>query len=138
MTTLLTFRDTQIFYALGRCPLTVRQLLKLSETFAVPFHKPRRLQRRLQVLRAIGWVLQWRYATEGPGAEAYYLLSPESFRLLHDEDVPLPGHRAFEPLSASRQHHTRCLADFIVHTAVAAHRSGLPLSNFHRENSLRL
>lgn len=136
MATLLTQRDTEMLYALGRSPLTVRQLLKLSETFAVPFRSSRRLQRRLQALRNVEWVLQWRYATEGPGAEAYYLLSPESFRLLHDG--PLPGHRAFEPLSISRQRHTRCLADFIVHTAVAAHRSGLPLSNFHRENALRL
>ena len=89
-------------------------------------------------MNAAGLVRQWRYATSGPGVPSYYTLSPESYRLLHGHDAILPGHRAFEPLSNSRQQHTHALADFIVHTAIAAHRADCTIADFHREGSLRL
>jgi hypothetical protein len=138
MSTLVTARDRDIFRALARCPLTVRQLLKMSETFAVPFSKERRLQRRLQALAAADLIKQWRYDTTGPGVPCYYTLSPEGHRLLHGHDEPLPGHRVFEALSSSRQQHTQALADFIVHTVVAAHRAGFVIADFHREGSLQV
>ena len=138
MATLVTARDWDIFRALARCPLTVRQMEKVSETFAAPFRSERRLQRRLHALATAGLVRQWRYATPGPGVPCYYTLSPESYRLLHGHDAILPGHRAFEPLSNSRQQHTQALADFIVHTAVAAHHADFTIAEFHREGSLRL
>ena len=37
-----------------------------------------------------------------------------------------------------KQHHTQCLADFVVQTAVAAHRSGVDFTGFYRENTLCL
>jgi hypothetical protein len=138
MATLLTARDWDIFRALARCPLTIRQLQKVSETFAAPFRAERRLQRRMHALAAAGLVRHWRYDTSGTGAPGYYTLAPESYRLLHGHDAALPGHRVFEPLSASRQRHTQALADLIVHTVVAAHRAGFAIGEFHREGSLRL
>lgn len=96
------------------------------------------MQRRLHALAAAGLLRQWRYFTAGPGVPSYYTLSPESYRLIYGHDAILPGHRAFEELSSSRQQHTQALADFIVHTAVVAHRAGFTIDEFHREGSLRL
>lgn len=72
---LVTPRDRDLFEALDRCPLTVRQLLKLSVTFAYPFTTERRVQERLHQLCAAGRVRRWLYATAGQGALSYYTLS---------------------------------------------------------------
>ena len=134
---LLTARDLEILTALDRCPLTAEQLLTVSASFDVPFTDERRVRERLQQLSAAGRVRRWLYATAGRGALGYYTLSPLGFRLLHGDDRVAPK-RAFGPVGISRQHHTICLADFIVHTAVAARRAGLALTGFYRENSCRL
>lgn len=133
-----TTRDLDVLIALDRCPLTVAQLLKLSETFTLPFTTTRRVQERLSLLAERGFVHRWQYAVPGQGTMNYYTLSKDGYRLLHGPGTTLPGHRAFEPLSASRLMHTQALADFIVHTAVAAHRGGFTMTDFHREGSLRL
>lgn len=135
---LVTARDRDILSALAWCPLTVRQIEKLSETFAAPFRRERPVQRRLHALTAAGLIRQWRYATPGPGTPSYYTLSREGYRFLHGHDEILPSHRAFEPVSSSRQQHTRALADCIVHMAVAAHRASCTVAEFHREGSVRL
>ena len=113
---LVTARDLDILTALARCPLTSEQLLKLSETFAHPFTDLRRVRERLQILVAAGRVRQWRYATADRGAPNYYSLSPLGYRILHGEDAPPPAKRSHGPIGIARQHHTRSLADFIVHT----------------------
>lgn len=132
----LTVRDQDILLALDRCPLTARQLLKLSEAFAYPFPNERKVRARLQVLSRV-WVRRWHYATTSRGTLNYYTLSPNGHRLIHDDDV-LPRSRRTFAIGISHQAHTRSLADFIVHTAVCAHHSGIALSDFRRENSLRL
>jgi len=38
--------------------------------------------------------------------------------VVHGPDAPLPGHRAFEPLSPSRLSHTLALAEFILKRGV--------------------
>src|SRR5437870_12163787 len=78
-----TQRDSEILAALDRTPLTARQILKLSRTFAVPFTDERRVRERLQLLCAARRVRQFVYATAGQGAPAYYVLSPLGFKLLH-------------------------------------------------------
>src|SRR6266436_5899805 len=65
---LVTPRDRDLFAALDRGPLTVRQLLTLSVTFAYPFTTERRVQERLQKLCAAGRVRP----PEGP-AFAFFL-----------------------------------------------------------------
>jgi hypothetical protein len=99
---------------------------------------PRRVRERLQLLTGRRLTHRFQYAVPGEGTMNYYTLSKEGYRVLHGQDVTLPGHRAFEALSISRLPHTQALADVIVHTAVAAHRSGVALHNFHREGSLKL
>jgi hypothetical protein len=135
---LLTPRDLEILTALDHCPLTARQLLKLSRTFDYPFPNERRVRDRLQALGDSGRVRLWQYATASRGAPNYYTLSPLGYRLLHGEGAIPPTKRAFSPVGIAQQHHTQSLADFIVHTAVAAHAAGVRFTGFYRENTLRL
>jgi len=135
----ITPRDLDILTALDRCPLTAEQLLKLSQTFNSPFNSPRRVRRRLQALADAGRVRRWPYATAGRGGSPwYYQLSLDGYRTLYGDDAKPPTKRCLAEIGISRHHHTRCLADFIVHTAVAAHSRGFEMINFHRENTLRL
>lgn len=135
---LITPRDREIFAALNRGPLTAQQLLKCSQTFALPFCSLRRIQERLYMLFGTGCVQRWFYATAGPGGLYYYKLTTLGYRLLHGPKVPLPAKRCFYPVSLSLQEHTRKLADFIVHTAVAAHEARVDFVRCFQENELRL
>src|SRR5713226_23401 len=99
---LVTPRDIDLFQALDRCPLTVRQLLKLSTTFAYPFTTERRVQERLQKLCAAGRVRRWRYATAGQGALSYYTLALLGYRLLQGHDTAPPGRGHFGPVGVAR------------------------------------
>lgn len=135
---LVTPRDLEILTALDCCPLTATQLLKVSETFASPFTHERRVRARLHVLCEAGRVRRWQYATAGRGAPNCYTLSPLGYRILHGEKAVPPTKRAFEPVGLAKQRHTQSLAEFIVHSLVSAHRTGLTVSSFYRENTLRL
>ena len=135
---LVTNRDREILTALDHVPLTAAQLQKFSRTFALPFTTERRVRERLQRLWESGWVHRWPYATAGQGAPNYYKLSRLGFQLIHGEEAAPPTKRAFGPVGFLKQEHTRALADFIVHTAVAAHQSGFRFTEFYRENTLRL
>lgn len=136
---LLTGRDLEILTALDRTPLTAGQLLKLSRTFAHPFGSERMARERLAALCSAGWVQAARYATVGAGAgQNYYRLSRTGYRILYGGTAEAPTKRYFAAVSLARQHHTRCLADFIVHTLTAAHAAGVTFTDFYRENTLRL
>ena len=136
--TLVTDRDLDILAALDMAPLTAEQLMKLSRTFSHPFPDPRRVRERLRRLIEAERVRAFRYATSGPGAPVYYVLSPLGYRLLHGHAAPLPSRRTFEPIGIARQRHTHALADFMVHTVAAAHSAEIRLTGHRRENSLRL
>lgn len=136
---LLTGRDLELLTALDRTPLTAGQLLKLSGTFAHSFGSERMARERLAALCDAGWVQAARYATVGNGAgQNYYQLTRTGYRILYGEQAEPPTKRYFAPISLARQRHTRCLADFIVHTIVAAHAAGVTFTDFYRENTLRL
>lgn len=137
--TLLTDRDHELLAAIDRSPLTVDQLLKISSTFAEPFGSSSRLRGRLAALLRAGWVRRWSYAAATRGTPAdYYRLTLAGFRLLYGPDARPPTRRAFAEIGLAHQHHTRSLADFIVHTVVSAHRHRLAVADFYRENTLRL
>ena len=135
---LFTERDREILTALDLVPLTVPQLLKLSETFRQPFTSERRVRERLQQLTETGWVLRWPYATAGPGAPLYYKPSRLGFALIHGEHATAPTKRAFQPVGLLKQAHTIALAAFLVQTCVAAHRLGYLVTNVYRENTFKL
>jgi hypothetical protein len=137
-TPLVTPRDFDLFWALDHAPLTARQLLKFSQTFAMPFTEERRVRERLHVLAAAGRVHRWHYATAGQGSLNYYTLSPLGFQLLHGPKAAPPTKGAFGAVGIARQFHTFSLAEFVVHTAVAAHQAGVRFASFSRENSVCL
>jgi hypothetical protein len=135
----VTPRDIEILSALERTPLTVRQLLTLSRTFALPFHSERRIQERLQALADASRVQRRLYAVAGRGgAPSYYQLTLHGYRILHGEGTAGPSRRAFNEVGIAHQHHTRCLAEFLVHTFLCARESGIGVDDFYRENALRL
>ncbi len=135
---LFTPRDREVLVVLDRTPLTAHQLLLLSETFSLPFTSERKVRARLQLLADRGWVCRWPLAIAGRGMPNYYTLSRLGYRLLHGPDEQPASKRSFTQVGIARQHHTHSLAAFLVHTLVAAHRLGLPVSRFFGENALRL
>jgi len=132
-------RDRELLTALDWAPMTARQLLKLSATWPQPFRSQRNMRDRLQQLGEVGLVRSFRYAAVDPGQpENYYQLSREGYRTVHGPDAVLPTKGYGAEVAISRQLHTRALADVLVHTAVAAHRSRIVMTGVYRENSLRL
>jgi hypothetical protein len=128
-----------VLTALDRTPLSAGQLQRLSQAFTHPFGSERMARERLAALCSAGWVQSGRYATVGAGAgQNYYQLTSVGYRVLYGERAEAPTKRYFAPISLPRQHHTRCLAEFIVHTIVAAHAAGVTFTDFYRENTLRL
>jgi hypothetical protein len=98
-----------------------------------------RVQRRLRQLANTGQVRGWRYATTRQGSgPLYYKLTLDAYRILHGHDAVLPTKRFLQELSIARHHHTRSLADFLVHTLIAADRLRIQIIDFHPENTLRI
>lgn len=137
--TQLTTRDENVLQALDYTPLTAGQLLLLSRTFTHPFGSERMVRERLFALGSAGWVCSARYATTSQGAgQNYYRLTRTGYKILYGESAQPPTKRYFSPISIARQHHTRCLADFVVHSLVAAFQAGIRFTDYYRENTLRL
>ena len=117
---------------------TVRQLRALSRTFRTGFGSDRRLQDRLMQLTRGGLLRRFRYAAlEGTG-QFYYTLTPESFHLIHGTEAALPAPAQFREIGIARHHHTHSLAEFIVHTLVAAPVANATIGEFTRKNGLKL
>lgn len=133
---LLPARDLHVLASLDLCPLTAAQLLKLSSTFEKPFTSERRVRERLQRLRAAGLVRSFPYAGVSP--VHCYCLTLNGHRLLKGSDAPLPAKRSFSPIAIGHQHHAYCLAEFVVHTLVAARVASVGFGGYYRENSFRL
>jgi len=127
----------ELFAALDRCPLTALQLLKVSQTFAVPFTAERCVRERLLRLCVAGRVRRGIYATASRGALGYYSLTSLGYRLLHGRDA-IPPRRLGHPIALASQSHTQALADVLVHTAVSAHQAGIAIAHFTGENMLQL
>ncbi len=134
-TPFITARDLDLFQALDRCPLTIRQLLKLSKTFIAPFCSERRLQDRMAQLHRADLVRRFRYASVERLGQFAYTLSPESFHLVHGEEAET---HKFAPVAIARHHHTFHLSELLVKTFVAAHENDVTVSDFARENSVCL
>lgn len=133
-TVIYTGRDRQIHEALRLTPLDAQQILKLSATFDRPFTSDRKVRERMQEHLAAGWTTTRLYATTGPGQLNYYQLSQDGFRLLAGPHAALPPRSFFREVSPALQRHTRHVADVLVHTAVHAHRLGLPIVEQLGEN----
>ena len=132
-------RDFEVLASLDLIPLSVRQLLQLSETFEDPFPDEATLRRRLRQLQRAGLIASWRYATASAGrSPSYFRLTRTGFRFLYGDDHPEPNRRFFEPLAPNHHQHTFCLADFVTKILVSAHRQGVSLRQFAREGAVCL
>jgi hypothetical protein len=118
-------------------PLTAEQLHRWSSRFLQPFTDVRFARRRLKVLTDARLVRRWplAIATDVGGAPFYYKLTPQAHRLLWGDDIAFPRKRAFAPIGVARHYHTLNLTDFVIHTAVAAHRAGIGFVDFSPENA---
>lgn len=134
-----TSRDIELLTALVCSPLTVAQLHKWSTTFAAGgFASQRSVLDRLQKLRLAGWVRRWPLAGiagRGGSAPDYYKLTSAGLQLLYGHAVTPPTKQFFAPIGVARHYHTHCLAEFLVHTAVAAHARGFGMLDVHPENT---
>lgn len=137
--TVLTPRDIELLTWIGRSPLTIAQVLKLSRTFACPFQSESRIRGRLSRLRDAGWVRRYRYATSERGTPAdYYKLTLAGHRLLQGASAGAPTKRFFSELGVGRHHHAHALAEVLVHFAHGAFLAGLRMTDIVAENTLRL
>ena len=135
----ITPRDREMLAALDYGPLTGRQLEKLSDTWAEPFPSARMVRERLQRMAEAKLVKPHYYAViRSIKPENYYVLTRRGYQLVHGPDSEPPTKGYCSPVTLVRQCHQQALSDFIVHTAVGAHRSGTNLTGFRRENTIRL
>ena len=132
-------RDIEMLSALDRCVLTPDQLQKLSVTFARPFSEVAFARRRLRQLAYAGYIRAFPYALASDGRSPnYFRLTRTGWQILHGIDAELPRRRQFEAIADAHHHHTQALSEVIVHLAVTAHRAGVELREFWRENALRI
>lgn len=135
----VTERDIDILTALDRVPLTAQQILAVSETFSHPFGSERTVRERLQALTDAGWIRSSLYALPSSGGSPkYYFLARTGYGILHGPGTLPPTKRHFSPHAVSRQQHTKALADFLVHLLRSSHRAGVRVTEFYRENTLKL
>src|SRR5436190_15458978 len=124
---LTTSRDIDLLTSLVMSPLTLQQLLKLSQTFAAgSFPSHRTLLDRLQSLRLGGWVRRWplALARRGGGAPHYYKIAPQGLRFLYGEEARPPTKQFFAEVAVAKHFHMYSLAEFLAHTAVCALAAG--------------
>ena len=135
----ITPRDLEMLAALDYGPLTGRQLEKLSDAWAEPFPSGRMARERLQRMAEAKLVKPYNYAVvRSIKPENYYVLTRRGYQLVHGPDSEPPTKEYCSPIALVRQFHQQALSDFIVHTAIGAHRSGIQLTGFRRENTIRL
>ncbi len=125
--------------ALDYGPLTGRQLEKLSATWPESFPSARMVRQRLQRMADAKLVKSHYYAVvRSIKPENYYVLTRRGYKLVHGPDSEPPTKGYCSPIALVRQFHQQALSDFVVHTAVGAHRSEAKLTGYRRENTIRL
>jgi hypothetical protein len=135
----VTIRDLEILRALDLTPLTAAQMMRLSAIWNEPFLSQRTVRDRMLRLVTCRLVRVWRYSTTFPCQPTnYYTLSRAGYQLLHGLDAAPPSKQHFSEVALSRQPHTQALANFIVHTHVAAQAGLIEITGFRRENTVRL
>jgi hypothetical protein len=135
----LSGRDLAILRLLDHTPASTQLILKASATFAdEPFRDERRVRERLQCLTSMR-LLRSFSAPQGIGGLAnWYTLTADGYRYLHGKDAHIPQRTKFEPVSASRFHHTQVLAEVSVHIITAAHARRITVSHFLGDRELTI
>ena len=136
--TVLTHRDHELLAVLARGPHDTNQLLTISQRFQNPFTDITYLRKRLSGLTTAGWIRSWPYATTGPGVLRYFKLTRNGWLLLFGDAADMPPRSFFESVPLASQPHIRSLADFIIHTDVAARRSDVTFTDFFRDGEVQI
>ncbi len=127
-------RRLEILTALTVTPLDSRQLERLSGTFADPFTDEQYVRRTMARLVRDGLALEFAF----PDRTKYWRPSREGYRLVYGPDKPLPGRRAYQPVSPSLERHTRRLADLLVKLQVAARSAGVEVAFIYGDGQATL
>lgn len=132
-------RDVELLTLIDQHPFTADQILQISETFPHPFTHVRLLRRRLSQLRGRGLVKSFPYAIlSNGGSPHYWKLTRDGWKFLNGKHLATPKRRYFEATSPGHHFHTLSLAQLLTHLLIQAHRQGVELRHFARENSLKL
>lgn len=132
-------RDLELLTLIDQHPFTANQLLQISETLSQPFTHDRLIRRRLSQLRDGGLVKSYPYAVASNGGSPHYWkLTRDGWKFLNGQQTTIPKRRYFEPISHGHHFHTLSLAQLLAHLLIQAHRQGIELRHFARENSLKL
>ena len=132
-------RDLEILESLASCPLTPKQLCKLSTTFTSRFNDLHNVRRRLRLLLKAGLISKFPYSVQSDGrAPDYWKLTRDGFRLLYDDERVLPKRNFFEAIRPAHHYHTHSLAETIVHLSVSAKENNCDIIQVARENSVKL
>lgn len=139
----LRTRDIETLRMLSRTQATAALILKAGESFELPedeepYRDQRRVRERLQKLATAGLVRSAPIGMPSGSVANWYRLAVDGFRTVCGASFPLPPKTFFDPIRISRQEHTMRLAEFIVHTLVAARRERVQLVEFRRENELKI
>lgn len=127
-------RRREILAALYVSPLTARQILALSETFAQPFTEEVYVRRKMLSLVREGYVKEFTYLDQ----TKYWRLSRMGHEALHGPDKPAPGWRAYRPISPSLERHTRRLADLQLALQISAYRSDVRVMFLYGDGQVTL
>lgn len=134
----LTPRTLELLQSLDVAPLTGEQLLRMSRAWNEPFTSESRIKRKLSELKKTGWVESFPYAIPGNGRPPHYWkLTRTGYALAFPERI-IPKRRYFDAIGVAMHRHTRAVAEVLVHTIANASHEGLSLSEYSRENQLRL
>ena len=134
-------RVREILKLLDRTPLPAHLILKASVTFGTDeqpdegFTDIRRVRERMQHLASAGLVAIREYAFAAHGVMNFYHLTAAGHRVLYHAEPPAADGGFFREVAVTRREHTLALAKVIVHTLVGAHRRGIRVVGFKRENS---
>ena len=120
--------------------MVVEQALRFMATTPDPFTQRRLLLRRLEILRAAGWVRRWRYAIASQGSSPmYYRLTIDGYRLLKGDPAAKPcGRYSFRRVDPNQHRHAYLQCEFLIALFAAARRHGVLVCDCFPDGSVAL
>ena len=140
----LNSRVKEILRLLDRSPLPAHLIREASVTFGTEEHpdgsfmSDRRVRQKMQQLVEAELVCEHDFTIAGRGVMKFYQMAPAGYRVLYQDEPPEEHRKFFRPIAKLNWEHTYANAKVIVKTVVAAHRAGIRITSFCRENELQL
>jgi hypothetical protein len=140
----LNSRVKEILRLLDRSPLPAHLIREASVTFGTEEHpggsfmSDRRVRQKMQQLVEADLVSEHDFTIAGRGVMKFYQIAPAGYRVLYQDEPPEQHRKFFRPIAKLNWEHTYANAKTIVKTVAAAHRAGVRITSFCRENELQL